>query len=345
MQKIIINSLMVMLLWPLGTFAETANQLGQGMVNPGYEEKPAWFKASFLDIREDIAEAAAEGKRLLLYFYQDGCPYCAKLLRDNFGQRSIALKTQKKFNVIAINMWGDREVTDLSGQLITEKQFAADLKVMFTPTLLFMNEQGNVALRVNGYYAPGKFATALDYVANKQERKLKFSDYLKQHTPVSASGKLHAQPFILKPPFDLSRLTKSNKPLLVLFEQKQCQSCDELHKDVFKRKETLAQLQRFNVVRFDMWAKTPLITPEGKTTTANMWARILDVKYAPSMIYFDTTGKEVFRSEAYLKSFHVQSVMDYVASAAYKTQPNFQRFIAARADKLEAQGIHVDLWD
>jgi hypothetical protein len=35
--------------------------------------------------------------------------------------------------------------------------------------------------------------------------------------------------------------------------------------------------------------------------------------------------------------------MDYVLSGAYREQPNFQRFIQARADALEAQGIHVDL--
>ena len=31
---------------------------------------PAWFKESFLDFEQDIAEAAAQGKRLVLYFYQ-----------------------------------------------------------------------------------------------------------------------------------------------------------------------------------------------------------------------------------------------------------------------------------
>ncbi|MCK5091158.1 MAG: thioredoxin, partial [Gammaproteobacteria bacterium] len=67
--------------------------LDSGMVNPGYEEKPDWFKLSFLDIREDVEEATAEGKRVLLYFYQDGCPYCAKLIRDNFSQRAISEKT------------------------------------------------------------------------------------------------------------------------------------------------------------------------------------------------------------------------------------------------------------
>ncbi len=83
------------------------------MVNPGYEEKPDWFKLSFLDLREDVREASAAGKRVLLYFYQDGCPYCAKLLRDNFGQREIAEKTRSHFDVIAINMWGGREVTNM----------------------------------------------------------------------------------------------------------------------------------------------------------------------------------------------------------------------------------------
>ena len=88
----------------------------QGMVIPGWHEPPAWFKESFLDMREDIAEATKSGRRLMLYFHQDGCPYCAKLLRENFGDKAIADKTRKHFDVIAINLWGDREVTDLAGK-------------------------------------------------------------------------------------------------------------------------------------------------------------------------------------------------------------------------------------
>ena len=63
------------------------------------------------------------------------------------------------------------------------------------------------------------------------------------------------------------------------------------------------------------------------------------------MVMFDVDGREVFRTEAYLKAFHVQSAMDYVLSGQYQVQPSFQRFIAARADALEAQGIHVDLME
>lgn len=324
--------------------AKQEGALSEGMVNPGHHEKPLWFKESFLDLNEDIREAKAKNKRVLLYFYQDGCPYCSKLLQDNFGQKPIADKTQKYFDTIAINMWGDREVTDVDGKGYTEKTFAAQRRVMFTPTLLFLNEKGGVALRVNGYYDPGKFDAALDFVGGKHETKMSFNDYYAKRLPVKASGKLHDQSFFLKPPFDLSKLIgKDQKPLLVLFEQKVCQDCDELHTDIFKRKETLEQVKRFNVVRLDIWSKESIVSPEGKKTTAESWARDMKVQYAPSLVFFDKAGQEVIRTEAYLKSFHTQSVMDYAASGAYKTHPSFQRYIDERADKLEAQGVHVDL--
>jgi thioredoxin-related protein len=329
-----------------GQAVQAAEQSGleAGMVNPGYEEKPDWFKNSFLDIREDVDEAASTGKRVMLYFYQDGCPYCAKLLQDNFSQRSIVEKSRKYLDVIAVNMWGDREVTSLDGRAMSEKEFAVGLRVMFTPTILMLNEQGKVILRINGYYHPVKFEAALDYVGLHKETALSFADYYNQLEPTKPSGKLHEEAFFLTPPYDLQKLATGAKPLMLLFEQKQCNPCDEYHTDVYQRPETQEQLKRFNIVRLDMWADTPLRAFDGQKTTARSMARQLDVKYAPSMVFFDKVGKEVFRTEAYLKAFHVQSVLDYVASGAYHTQPNFQRFIAARADKLEAQGVHVDLW-
>jgi thioredoxin-related protein len=73
--------------------------------------------------------------------------------------------------------------------------------------------------------------------------------------------------------------------------------------------------------------------------------RELDVQYAPTLVLFDGQGREAFRTEAYLRSFHVQSALDYVASGAYREQPNFQRYLQGRAADMEAQGIHVDLMD
>ena len=319
--------------------------LKSDMVNPGYHEKPEWFKESFLDLREDVKEATANNKRVLLYFYQDGCPYCAKLLQDNLGQKKLANKTRKHFDVIAINMWGDKEVTDLSGKATTEKKFTEQMKVMYTPTLVFLTEKGKVALRVNGYYSPNKYETALDYVRGKNERKISFRNYAKKFLKTATSGKLHSQPFILKSPYNIKELLKSEKPLLVLFEQKKCHDCDELHNDIFKRKETLEQIKRFNVVRLDMWSKDELVDALGKTVSAKSFAKSLNIMHSPSFIFFNKDGKDIFRIDAYMKSFHTQSVLDYIASGAYIKQTNFQRYIGKRAERLEAQGHHVDLME
>lgn len=331
---------------PAAWSAAPEGSLGEGMVNPGYHEPPDWFKLSFLDIREDVREAAEAGKRVMLYFYQDGCPYCAKLLRDNFGQRDIAEKTQQHFDVISINLWGDREVTDFQGQQTTEKQFAADHRVMFTPTLLFLNEQGEVALRVNGYYFPAKFEAALDYVAKGMETELSFAEYFSKVNPTPAREALHQDPRFLDAPYDLTRRARgSDKPLLVLFEQKSCRACDELHDDIFQRPRTGRELEHLDAVQLDQWSDTEVVTPTGDRTTARQWARELDVKYAPTLVFFDPDGTEVFRTEAYLRSFHIQGAMAYVHSGAYREQPSFQRYLQARREELANQGENTDLWN
>jgi thioredoxin-related protein len=136
---------------------------------------------------------------------------------------------------------------------------------------------------------------------------------------------------------------RAGRPLLVMFEQKECSPCDELHLDILQRPESREQLQRVDVVLLDMWSKDLVRRPDGKTTSIVQWARDLNVQYAPSLVFFDGHGVEVFRTEAWLKAFHTQSAIDYVASGAYQEQPSFQRFLSARADALEARGIHVDI--
>lgn len=333
----------VFLLGLQSAWAANEGVLDEGLVNPGFVQKPGWFKASFLDLREDVAEAAGAGKRIMLYFYQDGCPYCEKLINTNFAQRDIVATTRENFDVIAINMWGDSTVTDIRGREVSEKQFSVDLKVQFTPTLLFLDEQGKVVLRANGYYPPHKFMSALDYVAGHHENTVAFSEYLAGQQPVAASGRLHIEQGFLQPPYNLQRKS-GDKPLLVLFEQKECPACDEMHGEAFQREETRKLLAAFDVALVDLWAREPLTTPDGRRLPAREWAREQGIQYAPSLAFYDAGGIEVFRTEAYLRPFHLQSAMDYVASRVYKSQPEFQRFVQERADHLREQGIAVDIW-
>ena len=306
-------------------------------------EIPAWFKNSFLDLRDDVATAAAGKRRLIIYIGQDGCPYCRELLQNNFSQKAIVDYTRKHFDVLAINMWGDAEITDFNGQQLSEKKFAEQLKVQFTPTLLFFDEAGKVVLRVNGYFPPHQLKAALEYVAGHHEKSGGFRAYYNKLSPAAASGSLHSEPYLMKPPYRLAN-RGSKKPLMVLFEQKVCAECDILHADILNHPATPGLMEKFDVVQLDMWGKTPVVTPDGKSLTASDWAKALGVVYAPSVVMFDANGKEQMRIEAMLKTFHFQSVLEYIASGAYREQANFQRYIEERSRILRETGTEVDIW-
>jgi thioredoxin-related protein len=302
--------------------------------------EPEWFSLSLLDLREDVAEAAARGKRVMLYFGQDGCPYCARLMEVNFRQAAIVTKTQRHFVALALNIWGDRAVTWIDGARTTEKRLAAQLKVQFTPTLVFLDERGGIALRLNGYYPPHQFEAALDYAAGTITQR----EYLERQRAPGAGASLNPQPFFLPAPYDLRR-TRGAKPLAVLFETPSCAQCDELHAVALKRPEVLEQLARFDVVRLSFGKNEALTTPGGRKTDAATWAQALGVGYVPTLLLFDTRGREVFRAEAYLRPFHVVGALDYVSSGAYMREPSFQRFLQAKAARQRERGERVDLWN
>lgn len=277
------------------------------------QEAPEWFTESFLEIPKDIAAAAKEGKRLMLYFAQDGCPYCKQLVTVNWRDPKIAEKMRRHFVSIVINIWGDREVTwyGNGARKMTEKEFARMLKIQFTPTLIFFDEKGGVALRLNGYLPPDKFYTALD----------------------AAIGKAAPAPLAKAKPVDLRRKPGS-KPLVVMLTSAACDACEEMerHLHVGPVRE---QLERFELVRM----------PNSSRVTTNSGQALLESGYVPALVFLDRRGREVFRTEAYLRPFHLAGALEYVASGAYAEEPSFQRFLQAKAERMKSRGERVDLWN
>ena len=304
---------------------------------------PRWFAMSFLDFRDDVADAARKGKRLLVYFGQDGCPYCTKLMTVNFSNREIVDKTRAHFVATALNIWGDREVTWTDGRTMREKDLARVLDVQFTPTILIFDEQAHIVARLDGYYPPNEFEAVLDYAIEKREQTQSLSDYVRSRMKSAASGTLHDEPFFIKAPFDLRR-APGGKPLAVLFETVDCATCDELHRDAFHRDVVLTQVRRFDVARLALGSAASITTPDGRTLKAGEWARELNVFYTPSIVFFDASGVEVFRVNAYLRPFHLANAFAYVADGAYRSEP-FQRYLQRRTETMRARGERVELWN
>jgi thioredoxin-related protein len=308
-------------------------------------EYPAWFKESFLDLREDVREAAKSGKRVLLMFTQDNCPYCAALVERNLSQREIEATLREKFDVIAVNLWGDRDVTGLDGKAYTEKSYGAALKIQFTPSLLFLDETGQTILRLNGYVPPARLQTALDWVGGKQEKTIAFRDFVAaREAPKHATGDMIRQDFFLKNATDLRRRGKQARPLAVYFEQKDCPDCAVLHRRVLADPEARAALMKFDNVQLDMWSRDPVTTPDGQRMAVRDWARQLGVNFAPGIVLFDHAGKEVIRWESSFRVFHTMGMFDYITSGAYLTEPSFQRFLSAQTEHIREAGRDVNIW-
>ncbi len=316
----------------------------QPQPSPHAIDIPRWFSNSLLDFKDEIPEAAREGKRVMVYFGQDGCPYCKALMKASFGPGPIADKTRQHFVAIAINLWGDAPVTWIDGTQTTEKALARQLAVQFTPTLLFFDTDGHLVLRLNGYLPPERLTHVLDYVIERRDAEQSLAEYLDaqlREPPLPAPGT--ARPYLLRDPSQLARAGRG-RPLAVLFESPSCRACAQLHDEAFTRAAVRTQLQRFDVARLLPGAPAMLTTPDGRRTDSRAWARELKLQLYPTAVFFDAQGREVFRFEGDLGPFHVESAFDYVASGAYVQEPQFQRFVQARADRLRAQGVAVDLW-
>ncbi|MGC2857691.1 thioredoxin family protein [Novispirillum sp. DQ9] len=98
----------------------------------------AWFAASFLVLAEDLADAAAAGKRLALVWEQKGCPYCKQMHDVHLADPEFSSWVAERFHVVQLDFLGDRMVTDFDGSVLREKDLAQKYRVTATPTIQFL---------------------------------------------------------------------------------------------------------------------------------------------------------------------------------------------------------------
>lgn len=294
-------------------------------------QHPDWFSETFLDLREDLADAKAAGKLgIIVYFGQKDCAYCEALMKVNFGrEKDIVDYTRKNFNVIAINIWGSREVTDMDGEVLTETKFSEKEKTNLTPTLMFYTDNDSPPLVLRGYYPPYKFRAALEYVVDGYFRTETLRDYMARANPPGKFDEkdMVEEDFFESPPYGLDRSHfPAEQPLVVFFEQHDCHACDILHSDPIRDPVVQRMLRNFDAVQLDMWADTPVILPDGSKLTARQWAKKLGIFYAPTLVFFDEQGKEVMRVASVVKLYRLRGILEYVLKKGYLTAPTYQRW-------------------
>ena len=151
--------------------------------------KTEWMRDTFKDMAEDLDEANAEGKRLLIMFEQRGCVYCTKMHKEVFPDPTIAAYIEDNYFVVQLNLHGDVEVTDFDGETLSEKAMARKWGILFTPTMMFLPEeveegltaQQSAVAAMPGAFGKGTTLDMLTWVAEKRYALDSDEDFQRYH--------------------------------------------------------------------------------------------------------------------------------------------------------------------
>ena len=157
----------------------TVNAAEKGILTGGQVyDLPDWFMHGFLEFDYDVAEAKKTGKQVIAFFHVEECPYCVRMLDENFRVGETREFIEKNFRVVGVDIKGGIDVTWSDGRTYTENELVKHLGMYGTPSIVFLDQEGTRVLQLNGYRDPVAFHQALNFVQGRHFRRTSFRDYL-----------------------------------------------------------------------------------------------------------------------------------------------------------------------
>ena len=297
---------------------------------------PTWFKESFLEIADDVDEASAEGRHVLLFFQLNACPYCDRMLTEAFESEPLSSQIQEQFDAIAINVKGDRDIAFNEALSVTEKELSEFLEVRATPAILFLNSENKQVVRVNGYRSPKRFEQVLNFVSSKSYESMSLADY------IDANLTEPVYQFREFPQYqELTDLSRVNGPLAVVIEDQQCYDCEEFYDRMLSREDVQQRLSEYTVVRIDADSDLLLKDVDGSSMTAKQLVNKYEMIYRPGVLLFDQ-GQLIRRHDSLAFTHHFRESLRYVSGGYHKTEL-YRDYSERRTAELLASGVNIDL--
>ncbi|MGD2116726.1 MAG: thioredoxin family protein [Chromatiales bacterium] len=108
-----------------------------------------FFHQSLGDLTEELEIAREEGKKgVLIMFEADDCPWCARMKKTVLNQAEVQDYFRKHFQILAIDIEGDVEITDFDGNPASMKDFSfKQHRVRATPVFAYFDLDGKTVKR------------------------------------------------------------------------------------------------------------------------------------------------------------------------------------------------------
>jgi thioredoxin-related protein len=125
-----------------------------------------------------LAKAKIQNKLILLAFHAQGCPYCKKMKDLIYSDPEMKRLIQQYFIPVELDL---ENPTDFiyKGVVMNSAALANILEVTGTPTLTFLNDEGDLVAFQPGYLNPRLFAKLIKYVGTGKYTMVSFAEFSK----------------------------------------------------------------------------------------------------------------------------------------------------------------------
>lgn len=168
---------------------------------------------------------------------------------------------------------------------------------------------------------------------------------------------LHVQDWFLETFMDINEDQQEQqgegKHLAVLFEQRGCPYCAEMHKVNFSKPKIVDFVkENFGVLQINIWGSRTVTDLDGEELEERDFARKWGVNFTPTTVFLrqgdvkDVPLKlaEASRMPGYMKPFHFISMYEFVAEKRYE-DTIFQRFLQEKFERYQKEGKDPNVWD
>ncbi len=107
---------------------------------------------------------------MAVFFEQSNCHACDVLHTGPLDEADIRQRI-KQLDLTQLDMWSDTPVITPAGERTTARQWADQLGLFYTPTLIFFDEQGEEILRVDSVVQFYRLRNVLDYILSGAYRQ------------------------------------------------------------------------------------------------------------------------------------------------------------------------------
>ena len=279
----------------------------------------------------------------MLIVHTEGCPGWTRTVAPLLASKEVLTITRDEFQTYVVNADDDEQIFLIEGRAFSAPQLADMLGIERYPTFVLFEGAGKLLELIEHPDSTGELQAILEYAVDSESGRIPIEQTGAYDASDSDVNTLLGEDVRLSARKVLNLEDKlDERPLAVFFENPTCHECEHFRNHILSDSDTRSLLARFRIVRFSRPSTPLLIEPPERQLTVAEWIRQLGVTSTPAVVLFDSSGKRIRHTGYDTGLFEFQSLLDYVVSGAYQSDPSFPHFLRHRVEHLRSHGYDID---